>query len=646
MVEAHGTGTKLGDPIEVEALTEAFRSFTDKKGYCALGSVKSNIGHLLTAAGVAGVIKVLLALKHRMIPPLVNFESLNEHIPLENSPFYINKKASRWNVEDGVPRRACVSAFGFSGTNAHIVIEEYIPMTGEIRGTAATEGKPVLMVLSAKNEERLKAYAENIINYVDTNPELDLKSMAYTLQVGREPMDYRLAFRTESREQLLDVLRGYINGRLVNVAFNGCIKRTKSEAAALENNPEKEKILGNLIKVGDIDKIAEMWVKGVTIDWGLLYGTSKPGKISIPNYPFVRESYWLSSGKDHLTGVEKEVRAVQIHPLLHENVSDLAEVKYRTTFNGNEFFLQNHIVMGQPILPGVAYMEMARAAVESAGNAIKNGNRVLQLKNVVWAAPVIVKNQPVQVNIALYKEDNGEIGYEIYSHSQEEGDTVHCSGSACFIPDTENYETDINELLSQCSSNIISAADCYEAFRSMGIEYGSGHQGVETIYTGKNFVLARISLPDSVKGTMDQYYLHPSIMDSALQAAIGLISEITDHGYEDMEPQKPFLPFAVEKAEVISGCTEKMWSLIRLNGDRSTKNKVQKMDMDLIDDTGKVCVRIKGFSTRQLEDSNKLQGIMDPAEDKISETMLLAPVWDTVTVEENKAAAQNYEERF
>jgi PfaD family protein len=645
MVEAHGTGTKLGDPIEVEALTEAFRSFTDKKGYCALGSVKSNIGHLLTAAGVAGVIKVLLALKHGMIPPLVNFESLNEHIPLENSPFYINKKASRWNVEDGVPRRACVSAFGFSGTNAHIVIEEYIPMTGEIRDTAATEGKPVLMVLSAKNEERLKAYAENIINYVDTNPELDLKSMAYTLQVGREPMDYRLAFRTESREQLLDVLRGYINGRLVNVAFNGCIKRTKSEAAALENNPEKEKILGNLIKVGDIDKIAEMWVKGVTIDWGLLYGTSKPGKISIPNYPFVRESYWLSSGKDHLTGVEKEVRAVQIHPLLHENVSDLAEVKYRTTFNGNEFFLQNHIVMGQPILPGVAYMEMARAAVESAGNAIKNGNRVLQLKNVVWAAPVIVKNQPVQVNIALYKEDNGEIGYEIYSHSQEEGDTVHCSGSACFIPDTENYETDINELLSQCSSNIISAADCYEAFRSMGIEYGSGHQGVETIYTGKNFVLARISLPDSVKGTMDQYYLHPSIMDSALQAAIGLISEITDHGYEDMEPQKPFLPFAVEKAEVISGCTEKMWSLIRLNGDRSTKNKVQKMDMDLIDDTGKVCVRIKGFSTRQLEDSNKLQGIIDPAEDKISETMLLAPVWDTVTVEENKAAAQNYEEK-
>lgn len=643
MVEAHGTGTKLGDPIEVEALTEAFRSFTGKKGYCALGSVKSNIGHLLTAAGAAGVIKVLLSLKYGMIPPLVNFESLNEHISLENSPFYINKNAARWNAEQ--PRRACVSAFGFSGTNAHIVMEEYIPVTDKVRNTLGTEGKPVLMVLSARNEERLKAYAESIKNYVDINPDLDLADMAYTLQAGREPMEYRLAFGSGSREQLLNALRGYIEGRPVNGIFSGCIKNTRSEATAFDGNPEKKKILQNLIKVGDIDKIAEMWVKGIAVDWGLLYDAAQPRKISIPHYPFARESYWLSSGKGHSNGISKEVKAVQIHPLLHQNTSDLAEVKYSTTFNGHEFFLQNHIVMGQPVLPGVTYLEMARAAVDSAGNAVKNGRSAVQLNNVVWSTPVIVKDQPVKVHTAIYREDNGTIGYEIYSHSQEGGDIVHCTGNACFIPGTDIPRMDIGELLSQCDSDIINAARCYEAFRSMGIEYGSGHQGVETIYIGKDFVLARISLPDSVSGTIDQYYLHPSIMDSALQAAIGLIPERGSSGYEETEPKEPFLPFAVEKVEVISGCSEKMWSLIRLSGDGSMKNKVQKIDVDLLDDTGMVCVRIKGFSTRQPEDSNKLQSIMEPAEDKISETMLLTPVWDTVTVEENEDAVQNHGEK-
>lgn len=126
LVEAHGTGTKLGDPIEVEALTESFRSYTQKENYCALGSVKSNIGHLSAAAGVSGVIKVLLAFKHQLLPPTINFKTLNEHISRKDSPFYINTTLQPWNVTPGMSRRAAVSSFGFSGTNAHLVLEEYV----------------------------------------------------------------------------------------------------------------------------------------------------------------------------------------------------------------------------------------------------------------------------------------------------------------------------------------------------------------------------------------------------------------------------------------------------------------------------------------------------------------------------------------
>jgi acyl transferase domain-containing protein len=122
-IEAHGTGTKLGDPIEIAALTQAFRAKTQKKGFCRIGSVKTNIGHLDSTAGVAGLIKTVLALKHKQIPPSLNFEEPSPQIDFANSPFYVNNKLSEWQT-NGTPRRAGVSSFGFGGTNAHVILEE------------------------------------------------------------------------------------------------------------------------------------------------------------------------------------------------------------------------------------------------------------------------------------------------------------------------------------------------------------------------------------------------------------------------------------------------------------------------------------------------------------------------------------------
>ena len=148
LVEAHGTGTKLGDPIELEALMESFRSFTDRKAYCVLGSVKSNIGHLLTAAGISGVIKVLLALKHKQQPPSLHLENTNEHINFEDSPFYVNTELTPWEVIDGNVRRAAVSSFGFSGTNAHMVIEEYENQLSAKSGQSSIKDSVLIVLIS------------------------------------------------------------------------------------------------------------------------------------------------------------------------------------------------------------------------------------------------------------------------------------------------------------------------------------------------------------------------------------------------------------------------------------------------------------------------------------------------------------------
>ena len=159
-VEAHGTGTNLGDPIEVAALTRAFRQGTDKKGFCAIGSVKTNFGHLDTAAGVAGLIKTVLALKNRKIPASLHFKTPNPNIDFDNSPFYVNTALADWESEEG-PRRAGVSSFGMGGTNAHVVLEE-APVIEPETPTATVERPLHLLTLSGKTSEALN---EQVLNY-------------------------------------------------------------------------------------------------------------------------------------------------------------------------------------------------------------------------------------------------------------------------------------------------------------------------------------------------------------------------------------------------------------------------------------------------------------------------------------------------
>jgi amino acid adenylation domain-containing protein len=184
-VEAHGTGTPLGDPIEIKALTKAFRLATDKRGFCAIGSVKTNVGHLDAAAGVAGLIKTVLMLEHRQIPPSLHFENPNPHLDLDSSPFFVNTQLREWH-SGGAPRRAGVSSFGLGGTNAHMVVEE-APLL-EAPGPSRTKH---LLLFSAKTEGALDAATANMAAHLERSPDLNLADVAFTLQVGRRAFERR-----------------------------------------------------------------------------------------------------------------------------------------------------------------------------------------------------------------------------------------------------------------------------------------------------------------------------------------------------------------------------------------------------------------------------------------------------------------------
>lgn len=184
-VETHGTGTPLGDPIEIAALTKAFRYVTDKSGFCAIGSVKTNIGHLDAAAGVAGVIKTVLALENKQLPPSLHFDNPNPEVDWNNSPFYVNTKLSEWQAGES-PRRAGVSSFGIGGTNAHVILEE-----APVLDPSSPSRLFQLLVLSAKTDSALAAVTKNLSAHLRENPNLDLSDVAYTLQIGRRRLKNR-----------------------------------------------------------------------------------------------------------------------------------------------------------------------------------------------------------------------------------------------------------------------------------------------------------------------------------------------------------------------------------------------------------------------------------------------------------------------
>ncbi len=199
-VEAHGTGTVLGDPIEIAALTEAFHASTDKKGFCAIGSIKTNIGHLDTAAGIAGLIKTVLALKHKQIPPSLHFENPNPKIDFANSPFYVNATLTEWK-SNGIPRRAGVSSFGIGGTNAHVILEE-APVV-EASGSSRSRQ---LLVFSAKTESALSAITNNLVKHFKQHPDLNLADIAYTLGVGRQAFDHRRIVVCQNLDDVITVI--------------------------------------------------------------------------------------------------------------------------------------------------------------------------------------------------------------------------------------------------------------------------------------------------------------------------------------------------------------------------------------------------------------------------------------------------------
>jgi 3-oxoacyl-(acyl-carrier-protein) synthase/thioesterase domain-containing protein/aryl carrier-like protein len=316
-IETHSTGTRLGDPIEIAGLKNAFNELYRKNGvssvqpHCALGSLKTNIGHLETAAGIGAVIKVLLSLKNKTIPGTPGFKELNPYIKLSESPFYINEKSTPWErIQPGIPRRAGVSAFGFGGVNAHVMIEEYV---GEHPGRSREKimlETPALIVLSAANRERLIEQAKQLVDAMEKMQfqDEDLPDIAYTLQVGREGHEERLALTAASIDELRKKLLAWLQGDNTrgNGVFQGKANKRDDVLALLVQDEGMEDVIEAWVKKGEYNKLLSLWVRGLAWDWNMFYPNAKPRRVSLPTYPFERQRHWLQISNAELRYAEKE----------------------------------------------------------------------------------------------------------------------------------------------------------------------------------------------------------------------------------------------------------------------------------------------------------------------------------------------------
>ncbi|MBC3840216.1 hypothetical protein GXW82_08500 [Streptacidiphilus sp. 4-A2] len=282
-VEAHGTGTPVGDPIEVNALTQAFRSPAVTPGSVLLGSVKTNIGHTDTAAGVAGLIKAVLALEHRTVPATLHFERPNPAIDFATGPFTVNTERRDWEASAS-PRRAGVSSFGIGGTNAHVVLEE-APRTPLPAGPA---GRSRLLVLSARSPQALAAASERLAQHLLRHPELSLAEVAGTLQLGRHAFAHRRYLVCADHAAAVAALTA---PAAAPAPVDPALPQDPQALLDLLGAEQPDQDLPEQERAALLGALGRLWQEGAQVDWERLYTGARPRRVPLPTYPFERRPH-------------------------------------------------------------------------------------------------------------------------------------------------------------------------------------------------------------------------------------------------------------------------------------------------------------------------------------------------------------------
>ncbi|MGC5775191.1 SDR family NAD(P)-dependent oxidoreductase [Paenibacillus pabuli] len=616
-IECHGTGTRLGDPIEVRGISQAFRKHTKANQFCAIGSVKTNIGHLDNAAGIAGLVKCVLSLKNRKIPPSLFFKKPNRGILFEDSPVYVNDNLQEWSQDEG-PRRCGVSAFGLSGTNCHVVLEE-APAAQKV--VKASESKINLLVLSAQDMSSLQNMVEQYLIWIDRNPNVCLSDLCYTLNTGRGHHSNRLAVVFSSFSELREKLTAFLDlsaievltqkgihygvHKLIPDSLRSHTKKANEITQHMANQlTDEARLMVSVLSEDPLTeelgaRLCELYVRGATVDWESVYRNVECRKLSLPYYPFNERRCWLID-KEKDRGVEST------HPLINEieYISNEILVCYSTLSADHHWVLSDHKVNKDCVLPGTAYLEIAGEASRKFG---VRGN--LEFRDVMFITPFALKQGESATLVTKLRKRKEGFGFEISSLN---GETIFAQGiivSSSINPQAMKKDEMINLMNT-------SMEDVAQEEGSTGpIERGPRWSCLRKFGIFEEKVMAYLQLPDLFETDLSQYHYHPALLDCAANVMI-------DH-FDGL-----YLPFSYKK---ITFLTDELPGEIYSHTTfiESTNRKDSKsFDITLLDSDGNIIAIIENYTIRKIfAEENNTRAVGE-------QITYFVPQWEEETVPE------------
>ncbi|MBB4730094.1 non-ribosomal peptide synthetase, partial [Xanthomonas arboricola] len=592
-VVTHGTGTRLGDPVEINALDEVFGAKTPATGFCALTSVKGAVGHTFAAAGLVNLVCAVQALTQRTIPPSLYCEERSDYIDWSRSAFEVNRERREW--VSATPRVAAVSAFGMSGTNAHMLVREYEAPA------LADEGGPAywLLAVSAKSEEalreRLAALARTLRER--TWSAAAVRSLGYTLLCGRQPFAHRCVVVAQDADHAIGLLERAAKGERAPRVFRGVVPHEFVGQKAVSTLGRQ--LLGTLAAMvppprEDADEalhaLADLFCQGYALTWPTLFGTSAPRRMALPTYPFAREHYWIEATQPEGVTAARETQA---HPLLHAKESDVDGQRYAATFSGREFFLRDHRVHGTPVFPGVAYLEMALAALRDGGGAPPSRGMAWCLKHVAWVQPLAVLDTPATLRLDLTRVTDEDVGFDLYGISGQGVRQIHARGTGRWTNGASPAAVDLLAIEASTGARI-DGTEAYRRLASAGLDYGPALRALAWAATGVDesgarCVLARLALPEEAREGASSWRLHPSLLDGALHASVALWSDARTAGHA-------WVPYALESVSIHREPGEFAYALLREAPGNTPE--LPTLQVRICDDAGNVCVVLDRLSAR------------------------------------------------
>ena len=642
-IEAHGTATRLGDPIEVAGVTKAFSSYTQRKQFCAIGSVKTNIGHMDNGAGLAGLTKVILAFQHEQLPPSLNFNMPNRNIPFEHSPVYVNDTLSPWIVPDGQDRIAGINSFGLSGTNCHVLVKQAPKSSSEtelnhdqVQNSQAQNQQPApcLLLLSAMNLTALQHQIQNFIEHFqsEAGQQQSWQQICFTAAVGRMHHQARFALVADDHAGAITSMQACLAALQSDHApANGDVQHgwqyqqikllsqlTQSQGSKSASNELSEAQQQQLTAqandliaanhVAALTQLQTLWVRGANPDWPRWFttvaATNDCRRVSLPSYPFAQEICWTEATVAAERALNQGVSAKTFnHPLLDQCVADSFGFHlYKVNLSARiHWELSDHIVKGACVLPGTCYIEiMLQVALQLRGAHYHDHPWPLTFERIQFLSPFsIYPRENRDLHIQAQEKDNGR--YTIYIVSRDDkGLNAHARDleweiHAEAVIRLEQQASDLTVTKTQVKpeSQIDKFAKRLLFSRGddtrKGLEIGDrwNHSFVDGWFQDDmSEFMVKLALPEPYHHEGEIYAWHPALLDVAVNAGNHMLGE------GDL-----FLPFSYKNFVVMSKLPQEVFVLFAT---KTVTEELYTFDIELMDEHGELCGRIDEYTIKRV----------------------------------------------